>query len=114
MEYKVEEILKDLIRIDNIASEMNEKRQIEVNVLEEKYKEEIDKLERQLEEEKINARKNIDKAIADAHKEADMIEEEKQKALKDLDKKYNEIKGEILNQTIYKIFGLEMDNKWMP
>lgn len=114
MEYKVEEILKDIIRIDNIASEMNEKRQIEINVIEEKYKTEIDKLERQLEEEKVSAREYIDRAIADAQKEADMIEEEKKKALRDLDKKYNEIKGEILNQTIYKIFGLEMNNKWMP
>jgi len=114
MEYKVEDILKDLIRIDNIASEMNEKRQTEVNFIEEKYKAEIDKLGRQLEEEKVNAREYIDKVITNAHKEADVIEEEKQKALRDLDKKYNEIKGEILNQTIYKIFGLEMDNKWMP
>lgn len=114
MEYKVEDILKDLIRIDNIASDMNEKRQIEINVIEEEYKAEIENLESQLEEEKVNAKKYIDLTIAQARKEADMIEEEKLKALRDLDRKYNEVKGEILSKTIYEIFGMEMDSKWMP
>lgn len=114
MEYKVEDILKDLIRIDNIASDMNEKRQIEINVIEEEYKAEIENLERELEEEKVNAKKYIDLTIAQARKEADMIEEEKLKALRDLDRKYNEVKGEILSKTIYEIFGMEMGSKWMP
>lgn len=114
MEYKVEDILKDLIRIDNIASDMNEKRQIEINVIEEEYKAEIENLESQLEEEKVNAKKYIDLTIAQARKEADMIEEEKLKALRDLDRKYNEVKGEILSKTIYEIFGMEMGSKWMP
>jgi len=114
MDYKIEEILKDLIRIDNIASEMNEKRQIEVDIIEEKYKAEIENLRKQLEEEKSHAKKYIDDAIEEAHKEANMIEEEKQAALRDLEEKYNKVKGEILSQTIFKIFGVEMDSKWMP
>lgn len=114
MDYKIEEILKDLIRIDNIASEMNEKRQIEVDIIEEKYKAEIENLRKQLEEEKSHAKKYIDDAIEEAHKEANMIEEEKQAALRDLEEKYNKVKGEILSHTISKIFNVEMGSKWMP
>ncbi|SHI81604.1 hypothetical protein [Lutispora thermophila] len=114
MEYKIEEILKDLVRIDNIASEMNEKRQIEVNVIEQKYKMEIENLKRQLEDEKANARRYIDDAIAEAQKEAERIEEEKLSALRNLERRYNEIKDEVLSQTIYKIFGMELGSKWMP
>ena len=114
MDYKIEEILKDLIRIDNIASELNEKRQIEVDVLEEKYKAELEKLKKKLEEEKFNAQKYIDNVMEKTRKEADMIEEEKQKILRDLDRKYNEIKGEILSHTISKIFNVKMGSKWMP
>jgi len=114
MDYKIEEILKDLIRVDNIASEINEKRQIEVDIIEEKYKAEIENLRKQLEEEKRHAKKYIDDAIEEAHKEANMIEEEKQAALRDLEEKYNKVKGEILSKTISKIFGVEMDSKWMP
>ncbi|HHY78648.1 MAG TPA: hypothetical protein GX498_09150 [Clostridiales bacterium] len=114
MDYKIEEVLKNLIRIDDIATKMDEKRQIEIDVIEDEYKAEIEKLKKRLEEEKLNAEKYIREVTERARKEADVIEKEKQAVLKDLDNKYREAKKDILSKTISKIFGVEMGSKWMP
>lgn len=114
MQYNMEGILRDLVYIDNIASDVNGKRQLELVNIEERYKAEIEKLDKQLEEEKTVVKKYVENAAAEAQKEAGIIEENKSASIRALENRFLKIKKEILSQAIYELFGMEMDRTWIP
>lgn len=109
MQKDMESILKNLVRIDNIASNMNKKRQEEIMAIEKKYKAEIKKLDRQLSEEKEASKKYLEQAVVLAQKEARDIEEHNKELIIALEAKYGEVRQEVLSQVIHKLFGVEMD-----
>ena len=109
MQNNMEGILEDLISIDNIASDINEKRQLELINIEEKYRAEIEDLDKQLDEEKAVMKRYLEQAAITAQEEAKIIEENKQASVKALERRYSKVKEEILSQAIHKLFDMEMD-----
>ncbi|MCQ1529222.1 hypothetical protein [Lutispora saccharofermentans] len=109
MQNNMEGILKDLVYIDNIASDVNKKRQAELAGIEEKCAAEIENLDRQLDEEKAAMRKQLEQAVLKAEEDAKDIEKRSHDSIEALERKYAQIKQEILKQAINKLFDMEMD-----
>lgn len=109
MQNNMEGILKDLVYIDNIASDVNKKRQAELASIEEKCVAEIENLDRQLDEEKAAMKKQLEQAVLKAEEDAKDIEKRSHDSIEALERKYAQIKQEILKQAINKLFDMEMD-----
>lgn len=109
MQKNIEGILKDLVHIDNMASDINERRHQELADIEQKYMDEIEKLKKQLDAEKAATREHLERAALEAEDEAKGIQQNNKALLKALEAKYDQVKEEILNQAINKLFGMGMD-----
>jgi len=101
--------LKDLVRIDNIASEINEKRRLEIADIEKQYEAEIESLKARLEMEKSASIEYIKQVVLKAEEEARLIQESKKAVLEAMEARYSQVKQDILEQTVKKLFGVEMD-----
>ena len=106
---ELEKILNDLVYVDNIASKVNEKKELEFNSLKDSYDDEEKKMTVVLEEEKAKEEEYMEKAFLDVEKDAGAIAENKDATIKALEKKYKEIKAEIIKKAIFELFDMESD-----
>ena len=107
MDGHIEQVLKKLIDLDNIASQIELSRGHELKKIEEQWQRQIKKLEDEFSKDQMKGKLLYEDMIKQAEEEKKMILDMTGKKLEEMEKEYRKIKSEIVTEVLDRIFSVK-------
>lgn len=107
MDAHIEQVLKKLIDLDNIASQIESSRAHELKKIEEQWQKQIKAFDDEFDKSQMKGKVLYEDIIKQAEEDKKMILEMTAKKLEEMEREYGKIKSEVMVEVLDRIFSVK-------